>query len=250
MSNDLSFLAYWRRAIHEAIVEATSAFGRPIEIYTAAVLAIAVVIVARLSNREILDRVDALIVSIQSIIYVGCGWFVIALIRAPWRLYRSQETATAKLVNERDALVERRKPKLAFVSDECCALWDATKSHHMRIGVRNISDVAVTRATAYLNYLDGRRLRLLLNLAGGTDPKTLNPTNRHYHLSFYESDAPIRHELDTLDPTTGFAIRLSVGTHIAHVSVESANAPPIEASVTFTVVENEQKLTDLSVHPL
>lgn len=64
------------------------------------------------------------------------------------------------------------------------------------------------------------------------------------------SDAPFRHELDTVDPLTGFDILLEPGLHVAHVSVESENAPPIEAKVMFTVPPDERKVTAFFVTPL
>src|SRR5262249_6229614 len=110
--------------------------------------------------------------------------------------------------------------------------------------------VVITGAVAYLSYLDSRKLRLPLPMGGGNDPQTLNPTNQHAHISFFMSDAPFRHELDTVDPLTGFDISLEPGLHVAHVSVESVNAPPIGANVLFSVTPNIQTVVDFSVTPL
>jgi hypothetical protein len=102
-----------------------------------------------------------------------------------------------------------------------------------------------------LNYLDARRMRLGLRWSDMRESgaKNINPSNQHYHISFLESDTPRRHEIDLIDPATGFNIALDVGPHVAHLSVESADTAPIEVSVVFTIKESEQRISDVIVTP-
>src|SRR5262249_16999664 len=181
----------WARVFRDAFLEARSGFGMPREIYTGLAIAVVIIFIAMRTGRETIERFDDLLLTAKSILYVAAGSFLISLIRSPWNLHRNQQHRVAELTAARDAIAEKQKPKLAFVFEsDCCPMWGSDswggQTYFVRIGVRNISRVAITGAVAYLSYLDSRKLRLPLPMGGGNDPQTLNSTNQHTHILPYE----------------------------------------------------------------
>jgi len=253
----VSFGDYWRRALAQAGAMVVKGFGHPYHIFTACLVAAVVLVYVRrsASDSAVFSKFDDYVLTLQAALTVAALLFLVALVITPWRMHRAQEATTDAVRAERDVLAERQVPKLAFAFDpECCCRWAATSSglqeHLARIGVQNLSDVPVTVARAYLDDLDTRHLRLQLRWSGRAEgPADLNPSRSHHHVSFLVGDSPNRHELDALDPATGFDVVLALGPHLAHVSVESANAAPVTAVVSFVVRAGEQQIANLTVAP-
>ncbi len=190
------------------------------------------------------SRLSDYIVTLKATLLMIVVVFFGGVLIAPWRLHRAKETELSAATQKAETLAARLAPKLGFAFDPpCCCLYEATEwaglnRYCVGFAVVKFSGVQVIGAQAFLNNLDGQRMRLALRWTdrGEGEAKSLNPSNEHYHVAFVTNDAPTRYELDVGDPATGFDIALAAGPHTARVSVESANATPNEASLIFTVL--------------
>jgi hypothetical protein len=255
----VTFLAYWRNVLARAVILAISGFGRPREIFIGGLVGVVILFLGRrpgTSDAVMFAKLDDYLLALQAMLTVAVVLFIGAILVTTWNLHRSKEAEVVALTGDLNSLSARLKPQLSFEFDpDCCGMWQATgrgyQEHLVRMAVTNVSGVTVKSARPYLNYLDARRMRLGLRWSDMRESgaKDINPSNQHYHISFLESDTPRRHEIDLIDPATGFNIALDVGPHVAHLSVESADTTPIEVSVVFTVKESEQRISDVIVTP-
>ena len=112
-----TFSQYCRQVLKDAIADATSSFGRPRTILTRAVLIVVALIVAVATNRDVIEHVDRLTISILSIAVVAIAWFVIALILAPWRIHRAQQDQIASLTSTLEQQQDSRpRIQIQFIS--------------------------------------------------------------------------------------------------------------------------------------